>query len=162
MWDRRGNIMCEVDGRLCWVDMLKFVSLFTSSYSSSSVCIFCGCCLWIHHPTVFLSSVNTSWIPFLIYETTVRMIVYKNAELQFLTITHVNSSTPPLPISVHCTRWSKRVKGKEGGIQREKVWDSGWEGERSPLDICSVRCCAQQQGHSKIGKNHSHPWKMCC
>lgn len=41
--------------------------------------------------------------------------------------------------------------------------DSGWEGERSPLDVCSVRCCAQQLGHRNTGGgNRFPPWKAVC
>lgn len=58
--------------------------------------------------------------------------------------------TPPLSIAAHCTRARKREN--EGGIRREKVRAAGRVGEQSPLDKCSVRCCAQQQGNCKKGR----------
>lgn len=75
--------------------------------------------------------------------------------------THVNLHTPPLPSAIHCTRARKRVIGYEGGIQRENVREAGRVAEQSPLDICSIRCCAQQRGSSKKQEKDSHPWKLC-
>lgn len=49
---------------------------------------------------------------------------------------------PPLPIPVHSI---KRAAEKRRDSERKcETPGGGGEGERSPLDICSVRCWAQQ------------------
>lgn len=60
---------------------------------------------------------------------------------------------PPLSMPAHCTRARKESDRK--GRREEKVRAAGRVGEQSPLDKCSVRCCAQQQGNCEKGERHS-------
>lgn len=127
----------HVDGCVASFNFSAFL-IFSCQYSCCFLLLtFLSIPLSVHTSGMFLS------LPWDDYQAT-----HKEAERSvsdYHTCKPAHSSPPHL-CSLHK---SKKESDREGRRDSErKKCETGWVGEQSPLDICSIRCCAQQwQGH---------------